>query len=214
VHRSENPQTSEPPPSPTPTRQRSGNSANAITLLLDRSKDDAAACEELLRLVYTELRKIGAAKMAGERPGHTLQATALVHEAWLRMVDEQGRVSFENRAHFFAAAAEAMRRILVDRARAKQRVKRGEQAEHLAIDAVEIAIPAGKHEELIAVHEALDRLGAHDARKAEVVKLHYFVGLSFEELAGVLGISVPTANRDWAYARAWLHEEIRASQRA
>lgn len=183
-----------------------------ITLLLSRSKDDPTAAEELLSRVYSELRKIGARKMAAERPGHTLQATDLVHEAWPRLVDEQGRASFQNRAHFFASAGEAMRRILVDRARAKQRIKRGGGAEILNIDSIEVKAPSGKDDEVLAVHDALDALAAEDSRKADVVKLHYFVGMPFEELASVLGISVPTAHRDWAFARAWLHQAIRGNK--
>jgi RNA polymerase sigma factor (TIGR02999 family) len=162
------------------------------------------AVDELLPLIYGELRGLAKVKMAREKPGHTLQATALVHEAWLRVGDGV----FANRAHFFAAAAEAMRRILIERARRKRREKRGGGAEHLNFDDLEIAAPEGNEEESIAVHESLDRLAAHDLRKAEVVKLRYFVGLSFEEIAEILGISMPTAKRDWAYARAWLHQEI------
>ena len=165
---------------------------------------DPKAADELLPLVYQELRKLAAQKMAREQPGHTLQATALVHEAWLRLGDGV----FANRAHFFGAAAEAMRRILVERARRKHREKRGGGAEHVDVAELEIAAPLGNEEESLAVHEVLDRLAVHDARKAEVVKLRYFVGFSFEEVAEVLGISVPTAKRDWAYARAWLHQEI------
>ena len=165
---------------------------------------DPRAADELLPIIYTELRRLAAAKMAREQPGHTLQATALVHEAWLRLGDGV----FANRAHFFAAAAEAMRRILIERARRKHREKRGGGAEHVDVAELDIAAPLGNEEESLAVHEALDRLAAHDARKAEVVKLRYFVGFSFEETAEVLGISVPTAKRDWAYARAWLHQEI------
>ena len=155
-------------------------------------------------LVYSELRRLAAAKMAHKQPGHTLQATALVHEAWLRLGDG----AFENRAHFFGAAAEAMRRILVESARRKLREKRGARGEHVDVDEVQIAAPTANEDELLAVHEALDRFAARDARKAELVKLRYFTGLSFEETAEVLGISVPTAHRDWAYARAWLHQEI------
>lgn len=167
-------------------------------------KGNAKAAEELLPLIYAELRRLAAAKMAREQPGHTLQATALVHEAWLRLGDGV----FANRAHFFAAASEAMRRILVERARRKHRDKRGGGAEHVDVDELEITAPLGNEEESLAVDEALDRLAARDSRKAEVVKLRYFVGFSFEEAAEVLGISVPTAKRDWAYARAWLHQEI------
>ena len=165
------------------------------------------AAETLLPLVYNELRRMAAQKMARESPGHTLQPTALVHEAWLRLgADTQP--TWQNRAHFFAAAAEAMRRILVESARRKQREKRGAGAEHVDATEVEIAAPSGNEAESLAVHESLERLAAHDARKAEVVKLRYFVGFSFEETAEVLGISVPTAKREWAYARAWLHQEI------
>ena len=162
------------------------------------------AAEELLNLVYAELRQIARGKMQRERPGQTLQATALVHEAWLRL----GDASFENRAHFFSAAAEAMRRILVERARRKHREKRGAGAEHCALDEMEIAAPVAEGEELLAVHEVLDQFAQHDPRKAELVKLRYFAGLSFEETAEALGVSVPTAKRDWAYARAWLHHAI------
>ena len=177
-----------------------------VTLLLQRLQGgDSFASDELARLVYSELRCMAAAKVARERVGHTVQATSLVHEAWIRL----GEGDVLNRAHFFSAAAEAMRRILVDRARRRQREKRGGgEAEHVSIDDVEIAAPRGNEEETLAVHEALDTLAAHDARKAEVVKLRYFVGFSFEETADVLGISVTTAKREWAYARDWLHQEI------
>jgi RNA polymerase sigma factor (TIGR02999 family) len=154
--------------------------------------------------VYAELRQMASAKMARERSGQTLQATALVHEAWLRLSDGV----FQSRAHFFGAAAEAMRRILVDRARRKKASKNGGGAEHVDIEEVEIAAPLGNGDEMLAVHEALDRLAAYDSRKAELVKLRYFTGLSFEEVAEVLGISVRTAARDWDFARAWLHREI------
>ena len=181
-----------------------------ITRILNSIKQgDPKAADELLPLLYGELRLLAAAKMAREQPGQTLQATALVHEAWIRLGDGV----FANRAHFFAAASEAMRRILIERARRKRRNKRGGGAEHINVDELEIAAPPGNEEESLAVHEALDRLAAHDARKAEVVKLRYFVGFSFEETAEVLGISVPTVKRDWAYARAWLHQEIGSHDR-
>jgi RNA polymerase sigma factor (TIGR02999 family) len=176
-----------------------------VTRILNSiQQGDPRAEDELLPLIYAELRRLAAARMAREQPGHTLQATALVHEAWLRLGDGV----FANRAHFFGAASEAMRRILVERARRKRREKRGGGVEHLDADELEIAAPIGNEEESLAVDEALDRLSVHDARKAEVVKLRYFVGFSFEETAEALGISVPTAKRDWAYARAWLHQEI------
>lgn len=176
-----------------------------ITHILNAIQEgDPKAADELLPMVYSELRKLAAQKMAGEPPGHTLQATALVHEAWLRIDDGV----FANRAHFFGAAAEAMRRILIERARRKHRDKRGGGAEHVDVTDLEIAAPAGNEDEALAIDETLDQLAAYDARKAEVVKLRYFVGLSFDETAEVLRISVPTAKRDWAYARAWLHQEI------
>ena len=165
---------------------------------------DPGAGDELMPAIYAQLRRIAGAKMAVELPGHTLQPTALVHEAWLRL----GDLGFENRAHFFGAAAEAMRRILVDRARRRQCVKHGSGHEDLDFDGMEIAAPMDG-EELLAVHDALERLAEHDARKAQVVKLRYFAGLTFEESAALLGISVLTAKRDWRYARAWLHQAIR-----
>jgi RNA polymerase sigma factor (TIGR02999 family) len=165
---------------------------------------DARAEEELLPLVYAELRALARAKMAREQPGHTLQPTALVHEAWLRLGDQR----FESRAHFFGAAAEAMRRILIDRARRKLAARHGAGAEHVDADEVEIASPTARDEELLEIHDTLDALAAHDSRKAELVKLRYFAGFSIDEAAGVLGISAPTAKRDWAYSRAWLFREI------
>lgn len=181
---------------------------NDVTRMLDAIQHgDPKAADALLPLVYAELRQLARAKMAHEQPGHTLQATALVHEAWLKL----GEQSFENRAHFFGAAAEAMRRILIDRARRKLTAKHGAAAEQVDIDDVEIAAPTGKEDELLAVNEALDALAKHDARKAELVKLRYFVGLTIDEAAEVLGISTPTAKRDWTYARTWLFRAIRES---
>lgn len=180
-----------------------------ITLLLQRlHRGDAIAASELVPLVYTELRRLAAAKMARERGTQTLQATALVHEAWLRL----GYGQFQNRAHFFAAAAEAMRRILVERARCKMREKRGRRAEHLGIDAIDIPVPAGNEDECLAVDDALDQLAAVYPEQAELVKLRYFGGLSFEEVSEVMGMSVSTAKREWAYARGWLHRKISASR--
>lgn len=183
---------------------------NPITLLLNACREgDRAAPDRLLNEVYAELRRLAAAKMAREQAAQTLQPTALVHEAWLRLGDGV----FQNRAHFFGAAAEAMRRILIDRARRRQAVRHGGGKEHVELEeCLQIADPAVKDEELLAVHEALDRLAQEDARKAELVKLHYFVGLTFAEAADVLGISEPTAKRDWAFARAWLHREISGSR--
>jgi RNA polymerase sigma factor (TIGR02999 family) len=177
-----------------------------ITLLLEavqRGEPDAAGA--LLEKIYAELRQLARAKMAREQPGQTLQATALVHEAWMRLGDQR----FESRAHFFGAAAEAMRRILIDRARRKLAAKHGAGAEHVDADDVEIAAPTAEDDELLAVDEALDALAAHDARKAELVKLRHFVGLTSGQAAEVLGISKATADREWAFARAWLFREIK-----
>ena len=181
------------------------DAGNDVTRILNAIRaGDARAGDDLMSAVYAELRRIAGAKMAREQPGHTLQPTALVHEAWMRL----GEQTFENRAHFFSAAAEAMRRILVDRARRNARGKHGGGAEHVDLAGLEIAAPLADGEELLAVNDALDRLAEHDPRMAELVKLRYFAGLSFEETAEVLGISVRTAKRDWSYARAWLHREI------
>ena len=184
-----------------------------VTRLLEAIQlGDSRAGEELLPLLYAELRALARAKMAREQPGQTLQPTALVHEAWLRLKcgEAAGERRFASRAHFFAAAAEAMRRILIDRARRRLAARHGGGREHVDVDESEIAAPTEKDGELLAVHEALDRLAAHDARKAELVNLHYFAGLPLAEAAEVLGISPATAHRDWTYARAWLHQDIRA----
>ena len=181
-----------------------------VTLLLEAMQHgNESAGAALLPLVYAELRQLARAKMAREQPGQTLQATALVHEAWLRLGDG---ASFENRSHFFAAAAEAMRRILIERARRKLTAKHGANIDHVDADEINIAAPTGKDDELLAVHEALDALAAHDARKSDLVKLRYFVGLTIEEAADVLGISAPTAKRDWTYARAWLFRKIQMEE--
>jgi RNA polymerase sigma factor (TIGR02999 family) len=170
---------------------------------------DAAAADELLPLVYDELRRLAASKMANEAPGHTLQATALVHEAWLRLVGPQQQPQrWPNRAHFFAAAAEAMRRILVDHARRKLSLKRGGGAERVDLheSALVLAVPP---DELLAVNEALDALAREDPAAAELVKLRYFVGMTMEEAATALGLAKRTAESLWTYARVWLHREIR-----
>jgi RNA polymerase sigma factor (TIGR02999 family) len=179
-----------------------------ITLLLDSvARGDAKASEELLPIVYEELRRLAAHKMSAEAAGHTLQATALVHEAWLRLVGSDHQ-SWQNRAHFFGAAAEAMRRILVEHARRKQSLKRGGNAEHveLADSALVLTAPP---DELLAVHEALDKLAVQDSAAAELVKLRYFVGMTMEEAASALGLAKRTAENLWTYARVWLHREIR-----
>ena len=167
------------------------------------------AAGELLPLVYDELRRIAAARMAHEQPGHTLQPTALVHEAWLRLGGDEAP-SFQNRAHFFGAAAEAMRRILIERARRRVAAKRGAGAAMVDLDEIEIPSPVADDDQLLAVNEALEKFAALDPGKAEMVKLRYFVGMSFDEAATALGIAVPTAKQWWAYARAWLTVELRA----
>ena len=179
-----------------------------VTQILDRAQQgDAKAASELLPLVYDELRRVAAHKMAGEAQGHTLQPTALVHEAWLRLVgNEESR--FANRAHFFAAAAEAMRRILVESARRKARLKRGGNVEAQELEESQIEMTAPS-EEVLAVHEALDQLAAEDPLAAEVVKLRYFVGLAIPKVAEALNIAPRTADRLWAFARVRLKHAIR-----
>ena len=180
-----------------------------ITLVLRRlERGDAAAAQELMRLVYDELRHMAAGKMAQELSGHTLQPTALVHEAWLRLGGDQP-AHWQNRAHFFGAAAEAMRRILIDQARRRRAVRHGGGQERVNLDAVDLAGAVDNDNVLLAVHEALEKFAQLDPQKAELVKLRYFVGLTTEEAARTLGIAEPTAKRWWAYARAWLFQEIK-----
>ncbi|MCI0358496.1 MAG: ECF-type sigma factor [Planctomycetaceae bacterium] len=203
-----------------------------VTRILSQiDSGDPAAAEQLLPLVYDELRKLAAAKLAHEKPGQTLQATALVHEAYLRLVGSQGPGtssqepgeanlapgsrplapgSFSSRGHFFAAAAEAMRRILVDQARSKGRQKRGGGRRRIDIDAIDVAIQATP-DQLLAIDEALEKLRREDAAVYELVKLRYFAGMNIEQAAAALGISAPTAYRHWNYARAWLHGELLGS---
>jgi len=181
---------------------------NDVTRILTAiEQGDSRATAELLPLVYEELRRIAAHKMARESAGHTLQATALVHEAWLRLVGASEQ-SWQNRAHFFGAAAEAMRRILVEHARRKQSLKRGGGGERVELNDSALVMSAPP-EELLAVHEALDGLAAQDATAAELVKLRYFVGMTMEEAASAVGLSKRTAENLWTYARVWLHREIR-----
>ena len=168
---------------------------------------DGGATEQLLPLVYDELRKLAAAKLGRESPGQTLQATALVHEAYLRLVDVDRVPSWKSRAHFLAAAAEAMRRILVENARRKQRIRHGGQYRRVELDELPVCVE-NPVEDVVAISEVLDRLAQVDERSAEFVKLRYFVGLSVDEAAEVLGISARTAHREWAYARAWLYREL------
>jgi len=184
--------------------------SNVTQILNAIEHGDAQAAGELLPLVYEELRKLAAHKMSNEMPGQTLQPTALVHEAWLRLVGKDGQAQFKSRAHFFGAAAEAMRRILIENARRKNAQRHGGGQQRVDIQDVEVAAEANDNE-LLAINEALEKLAARDQPKAELVKLRYFVGLTIEEAAEILGISQPTAKRHWNYARAWLHAEIKAS---
>jgi len=173
---------------------------------IERGDDQAA--NRLLPLVYEELRRLAAQKMARESPGQTLQATALVHEAWLRLGGDR-QATWQNRAHFFAAAAGAMRRILIDNARRKNALRHGGQAERVNLDLDSLELAAGMDDgQLLALHEALEGLAAYDTVKAELVKLRFFAGLTMAEAAKVLGLSEPTAKRYWAYARAWLYRDI------
>ena len=179
-----------------------------VTRILDAMQHgESKAAEELLPLVYQELRNLAAHRMANEAPGHTLQATALVHEAWLRLAGHQQLARFQNRAHFFGAAAEAMRRILIERARRRRVLERRGyvEREELAESSIVLAAPA---DELLAVHEALDRLAAEDAVAADIVKLRYFVGMSMPETAEALGMPLRSAERVWTFARAWLRNEL------
>jgi RNA polymerase sigma factor (TIGR02999 family) len=181
---------------------------NDVTRILDAAqRGDASATAELLPLVYDELRRMAAQKMAREAPGHTLQATALVHEVWMRLAGDD-KQAWANRAHFFGAAAEAMRRILVEHARRKQTAKRGSGAERVEMDD-DVLVLNAPPDELLAVHEALDSFAAQDARAAELVKLRYFVGMTMEEAASALDLPTRSAERLWAYAKAWLQREIR-----
>jgi RNA polymerase sigma factor (TIGR02999 family) len=180
-------------------------------ILTSIEQGNAKAAENLLPLVYAELRRLAARKMAHERPGQTLQPTALVHEAWLRLTGS-GNPEWAGRTHFFGAAAEAMRRILIEKARRKSAQRHGAGQVPLDIDEIEVAAPA-QDDELLAVNEALEKFAERDKQKAEFVKLRYFIGLTHEEAAETLGISVATANRWWTYSRAWLAEEIERQRR-
>ncbi len=186
-------------------------------MITDPKKDQAGhqseslSAGELLTLVYQELRKIAAHKMAQAAPGQTLQPTALVHEAWLRL-GADAQPAWHNRGHFFTAAAEAMRRILVERARHRAALKRGGGAIRVNLEETELPIASAEDEKLLAVDDALEKLAVSHPQKAELVKLRYFTGMTFEEAAAVLGIAVPTAKEWWAYARARLAVEIRRSR--
>ena len=181
---------------------------NDITRILSAvEQGDPRAAEELLPLVYEELRQLAAQKLAQEKPWQTLQATALVHEAYLRLVDEAAAPQWNSRGHFFAAAAEAMRRILVENARRKSRLRHGGALKRRDLEAFDPAAPQTP-DGLLAVSEALDRLAAANAQAAELVKLRFFAGLTNEEAAKALGVSPRKANQVWAYARAWLLESL------
>ena len=181
--------------------------SDVTRILTAIEQGDACAAERLLPLIYDELRKLAAHRIAQEAPGQTLDATALVHEAYLRLVDTTTAQHWDNRAHFFAAAAEAMRRILVERARHKKSLKGG--GARLRIDLAEVEPAAAEpDDELLALHEALEKLEAKDKRKADLVKLRFFAGLTIEEAAQVLDIATSTADKDWAYARCWLRLEM------
>lgn len=181
-----------------------------VTQLLSRIETgDLAAAAQLMPLVYDELRKLAAAKLAHEKPGQTLQPTALVHEAYMRLTDQKDRQRWENRGHFFAAAAEAMRRILVETARRKQSIKGGGwMKRHDSFPADLLFAPQGEPFEVLAIHESLDMLARKSPRKAELVKLRYFLGCTMAETAEILGIAQSTAEEDWTYARAWLRRRM------
>jgi RNA polymerase sigma factor (TIGR02999 family) len=185
-----------------------------VTQILNAiDQGDPKAAEQLLPLVYDELRKLAGQKLAQEKPGQTLQATALVHEAYLRLVVGGQSRQWDSRGHFFVAAAEAMRRILVERARHKSSLKAGGDRRRLELTEIEV-LAGGPDIDLLALNEALDKLGRQDPRKAEVVKLRFFAGLSNEDAAAALGISTSTAENDWAYARCWLRLAIEGCDEA
>jgi len=182
-----------------------------VTQLLSAiDSGDPKAAEELLPLVYDELRRLAAHKMTNERPGQTLQATALVHEAWLRVAGSD-RQQWRGRGHFFSAAAEAMRRILVDNARRKHRIRHGGGLERVPLDAIDLPI-AQNDEKCLRVNEYLEQLGKEDPQKAEIVKLRVFAGLGVAEIAALLGCSGKTVQRHWNFAKAWLSREMRRDE--
>jgi RNA polymerase sigma factor (TIGR02999 family) len=182
------------------------NMSDVTRILQSIERGDPKAAEELLPLVYDQLRKLASHHMAQEAAGHTLQPTALVHEAWLRLVEAPGQ-NWNSRNHFFMAAAQAMRRILIERARQKGRLKRGGDQQRVPLEELDVATNADS-ETLLMIEEAMERLAEADPTKAKLVELRFFTGLSLEEAAQVLGVSTPTAKRYWAYARAWLFQEI------
>jgi RNA polymerase sigma factor (TIGR02999 family) len=182
--------------------------SNVSQLLNAIEAGNPQAADQLLPLVYDKLRKLAAARLAEERPGQTLQATALVHEAWMRLVGENEAQVWNSRGHFFAAAAEAMRRILVDRARRKGRIRHGGQLERVDLAQVTIATQ-DDDDTVLAINEAIEKLVATSPEKAEIVKLRYFIGMEHAEIAEALDVSEPTVRRHWAYARSWLYAELK-----
>lgn len=180
--------------------------SDVTRILAAIEQGDARAADELLPLVYEQLRRLAAQKMSHEQPGQTLQATALVHEAYIRLVGSDDR-DWSGRTHFFAAAAEAMRCILIEKARRKQRLKRGGVRQRINLDDADIVIE-GPSEDIVALDEALTKLALEDPVKADLVKLRYFAGLTIEQAARILNISRATADRYWSYSRAWLFDEI------
>ena len=189
-----------------PGRSKLFTMPDVTQLLESAAAGDRQAAAELLPAVYDELRKLAAARMAREQANHTLQPTALVHEAWVRLTGGE-QLSFDGRGHFFAAAAEAMRRILIENARHKGRLKRGGEWERVGLENLDVAV-ATDDDTLLAVHEALDKLAAIDPVGAKLIELRFFAGLSNMDAAKALGLAERTAKRTWAYARAWLHEEL------
>jgi RNA polymerase sigma factor (TIGR02999 family) len=185
--------------------------AEVTQILAAIEQGDTHAAAELLPLVYDELRKLAAQRLAEEKPGQTLQATALVHEAYLRLVGARRVQSWDSRGHFFGAAAEAMRRILINRARDKKRAKRGGEHHRVDLDRIEIALDTSD-EQLIALDEALTQLAAEDPGAAQLVNLRFFAGLAQKDAAAALGLAPRTAERQWAYARAWLYARLRQDQ--
>ena len=184
------------------------NSANVTTILSQIQNGDSRAADQLLPLVYQELRHLAAAKLAREKPGQTLQATSLVHEAYLRLVDQSSPQEWDSRRHFFAAAAEAMRRILVERVRQKQSFKRGGGHDRIELSEVEPVVPPLACDDLLGLDEALQKLEQLHPRKASLTKLRFYAGLTVPQAAEALGVSVATAENDWAYARSWLRLEM------
>ncbi len=188
-----------------------GRMSEVTRILNAIEQGDPQAARQLLPLVYDELRQLAAQKLAREKPGQTLEATALVHEAYLRLVGQGGDPHWNSRGHFFAAAAEAMRRILVENARRKKRLKHGGDRKRLDLEHADLALPQGP-DELLLIDEAIHKLAAEDPEAAQLVKLRFYAGLSVEEAAQLVGIARSTAYEHWAYARAWLHREVRGEQ--